>query len=472
MNPPFGLAGCMINLLIGAICIFVQQYRSGRPWLVYGAAFHLANAAAYALTIPYDLGAEMAAHMHSLSAIPITMVLASEVLLVPATVLALYGRWLPPRNVAAASLVFALACGLIAWILRPMAGYTVAHIALTVATLAAAVFLLRGPTAFYRVTGLSLLARGIYALALIWMAMTGAPAWVFGTALLINLVFICLTGLGMVLIELDDARARIAEADRAKTQFIANMSHELRTPLNAIIGFSDMMAGGHMPLSIDRCQNYAGDILVSGRHLLSMINQLLDMASIEARKERFTLEVLDLGDIIPACIAMASNDAAGKQIRLLADLPAVAIDLKADRRAVQQILLCLLGNAVKFSPTGSAINLVLAADPATDWVKLTVRDQGPGIDPVHQRSIFEPFYQAQETYSRSQGGVGLGLAITKRLVECLDGRIEVESQLGQGSSFIVTLPRRRQLAPGGQAARGWQFWRRSAPLSSVATDEA
>jgi signal transduction histidine kinase len=276
----------------------------------------------------------------------------------------------------------------------------------------------------------------------------------------------------MVLIELDDARARIAEADRAKTQFIANMSHELRTPLNAIIGFSDMMAGGHMPLSIDRCQNYAGDILVSGRHLLSMINQLLDMASIEARKERFTLELLNLADIVNACVNMVSSDAASKQIRLQVNLPVTAIELKADRRALQQILLCLLSNAVKFSPAGGNIGVIVTAEPATDWARITVRDQGPGIDPTHLRAIFEPFWQAQETYSRSQGGVGLGLAITKRLVECLDGRIEVESQLGQGSSFIVTLSRQPRDQSGPHAPKAWQFWRRPAPLSPVVTDEA
>jgi signal transduction histidine kinase len=460
----------MINLLIGAICIFVYHYRAGRPWLIYGAGFHVCNAIAYALTIPYNVGPEMSAHMRTLGSIPITMVLAGETWLVPATVLALYGRWLPLRRVALLSLATGIVFGIIAWAWLPFRGYQLAHGLLMLNIVVPAASLLRGPTAFYRLTGISLVARGGYAVALISMAFAQAPAWAFETALLINLVFICLTGLGMVLIELDDARARIVEADHAKTLFIANMSHELRTPLNAIIGFSEMMAGDHMPVTLERCRDYAGDILSSGRHLLSMINQLLDMASIEARKERFDIETLDLVAVAGACLNMIGSEADAKQIQVRLEKSATSIAMATDQRALRQILLCLLGNAVKFSPAGTQITLVVRLDESASHARIIVRDQGPGINGAHLRSIFEPFWQAQDTYSRSKGGVGLGLAITKRLVESLDGRIEVESQIGQGSSFIVTLPLLPRDKDADRAASSGQFWRRTTQLSSQASE--
>jgi signal transduction histidine kinase len=441
MVSPFALVGCLLNLVIGGICVFVHQRRAGRDWLLYAAAFHLVNAVIYALLMSYQPGPELQGHIRSASAIPLFMIMMAHACLTPATVLAMFGRWVAPRRIATIAVILAVIDGLVAWLVQPMAGYLLAHGLLTISTLVAGSFLTFGSTAFYRITGISFLGRGLYSVLIIYFAAYGAPSWAYETSVTINLVFICLTGLGFILIELDDARAHIAEANHAKTMFIANMSHELRTPLNAIIGFSEMIESEHFALPIERCRGYATHVLTSARHLLSVINQLLDMASIEARDEALAPEDVCLDELIATSVSMLTGEAAAKGVMLRVEKPNQPTMLMADPRALRQIILCLAGNAVKFSQSGTAVSVILNTDDNTGRIILAVRDQGPGIETGHLQKIFEPFWQVQHPYRRSKGGVGLGLSIARNLARGLGGDITVDSKPGRGSQFTVDLPR-------------------------------
>jgi signal transduction histidine kinase len=446
MISPFGLSGCLINLIIGGICIFVRYRRAGRAWLVYAAAFHFVNALIYALTMTHATGPDLAAYLHSWAGLPLIISLGISGTVLPAALFSLFGRPPSPRRLLAALFSVALLICITAAATQPFYGYLLAHGSSTLCMLACGIVLMGGPTAFYRMVGFSFIGRSVYSLGIVISASQGAPGWIFDAAVTVNMTFISLTGLGFILIELDDARARIAEADIAKTLFIANMSHELRTPLNAIIGFSEIMDGTAIPVTLERCRDYAAHILTSARHLLNIISQLLDMAAIEAQREKLSLERVILDDVIDSCLTMLRGDLSNKGIEFTLDKPDQPIVLLADITALRQILLCLLGNAIKFSPQGGALILRVDLMDATNEVRFAVTDHGPGIQPAHLNRIFDPFWQAEGTYQRAQGGVGLGLTIAKRLVDSLEGSFTVESEPGQGSTFAVTLPRHLEVS--------------------------
>jgi signal transduction histidine kinase len=441
MISPFGLSGCISNLIIGGICIFVFRQRAGRGWLAYVGVVHFIAAIIYALVSLHRAGADIEHYLHAWAGLPVPLGLAISSVLLVVIVVEMFGR--PVRVATSAALTGAalLAVAAIAGLAGPFAAYAVAHITVGLLFIASGIALLFGPTAFYRLTGISFLGRGIYAAFIIYIAAHGAEPWIYEVAISFNLIFICLTGLGFILIELDDTRARIAEANLTKTLFIANMSHELRTPLNAIIGFSEMIESSYLAVPLERCRDYAGDILTSARHLLTVINQLLDMASIEARRDKLVVEEICLNTLLTDCAGMIEGEAAAKGVRMLLINPVQLTHIHADQRALRQIVLSLASNAVKFSSAGTAVTLELKADAAAEMVGLVIRDQGPGIDPVHLQRIFEPFWQAQNPYKRRHGGVGLGLAIARSLARSLGGDIAVESTVGQGSSFTVSLPR-------------------------------
>ena len=238
---------------------------------------------------------------------------------------------------------------------------------------------------------------------------------------------------------LRDSLNRANEANQAKTMFLANMSHELRTPLNAIIGFSELIerqAFGPVP---EKYRAYVTDILQSGRHLLSIVNQLLDMASIEANRDRLERRPMDPRAALGSAIAMirGTAQAAGVTIDLEeGDLPAKMV---GNERAFRQIVANLVSNAVKFSPEGGRV-LVAARSDGPDWVVLIVIDQGIGMSPADRAKLFTPFWRGEHVWTRRSDGIGLGLALTKRLIEGLGGSIEVESEPGKGSRFTVRLP--------------------------------
>jgi signal transduction histidine kinase len=251
--------------------------------------------------------------------------------------------------------------------------------------------------------------------------------------------------------ELERARALAEYANRMKSQFVANMSHELRTPLNAIIGFSYILKQELKgPLCAEQ-HDYMSRIYDSGNYLLKLLNDVLDDAKLEAGRIDLQCEPASLEPVALDALMTASSLAMGKAIELrqelAADLPVVYID----RMRVAQVLLNLLSNAVKFTDCG-VITLraypkrgVLQAIPDAAWpddayVVVEIEDTGIGIAKEHQTLIFEEFRQADESLSRRYGGTGLGLPISKRLVELHGGDLRVSSMLGHGSIFYFTLP--------------------------------
>ncbi len=245
------------------------------------------------------------------------------------------------------------------------------------------------------------------------------------------------TELAKLVEELEGARDSAMAADRAKSRFLAGMSHELRTPLNAILGYTELVMDniyGEVPDKID-------DVLQrvdrSGRHLLGLINEVLDISKMEAGQLNLSLNDYSMEGIVDSVIVTVESLGAEKHLALKAD---VASDLpvgKGDEQRITQVLLNLVGNAVKFTDEGEVSVQVSASDGA---FHVSVADTGIGISEAEQQAIFEEFHQADGTDTRRKGGTGLGLAIAKRIIEMHGGRIWVESSLGQGSTFSFTLP--------------------------------
>jgi two-component system cell cycle sensor histidine kinase PleC len=237
----------------------------------------------------------------------------------------------------------------------------------------------------------------------------------------------------------EEQKRRAEDASRAKSAFLANMSHELRTPLNAVIGFSEIMAQQLFgPLGDPRYQAYSRDILASGNLLLDLINDILDMAKIEAGKLNLSPRPLDPLDAIEQAVRLVKRRAEDKGLQLIVDAPELP-EIEADHRAVKQMLLNLLSNAVKFTDKGG---IMVEARSSDTHLTLRVIDTGRGIDKDHIPRLARPFEQVDTELARENPGTGLGLALTKSLVEMHGGRFEIESQLGKGTVVTIRLPRR------------------------------
>jgi signal transduction histidine kinase len=239
--------------------------------------------------------------------------------------------------------------------------------------------------------------------------------------------------------ELLVAKTEAERANHAKSEFLANMSHELRTPLNAIIGFSDVMSRQLLgPIGSDKYRAYADDIGNSGKHLLQIINDVLDMAKIEAGRSELALATCDVGEIVAACLRMVSERAEAGQIMLAAesagDLPPVI----ADERALRQVLLNLLSNAVKFTAAGGCVTVATAATES--GLVITVTDTGIGIADEDLAHVLEPFAQAESGLARNFDGTGLGLPIAKALMALHGGSLELASTVGVGTTVTLRLP--------------------------------
>src|SRR5262249_12959321 len=227
---------------------------------------------------------------------------------------------------------------------------------------------------------------------------------------------------------------------------LANMSHELRTPLNAILGFSEILAERMFGEVNEKQAEYLQDILASGRHLLSLINDILDLAKVEAGRLELELSRCHLPTAVDNALSVVRERATRHGVTLSQTVAVGVGDVVADERKVKQILLNLLSNAVKFTPEGGRVGL--AATAAEDGVTIAVSDTGIGIAPEDQATIFEEFRQVGRDDARKQEGTGLGLTLAKKFVELHGGRIWVQSQVGQGSTFSFTLP----LQPDGGSA--------------------
>ncbi|MBT9446561.1 MAG: PAS domain-containing sensor histidine kinase [Hyphomonadaceae bacterium] len=237
----------------------------------------------------------------------------------------------------------------------------------------------------------------------------------------------------------EEQKRRAEDASNAKSAFLANMSHELRTPLNAVIGFSEIMSQSLFgPLGDPRYQQYSKDILASGQLLLDLINDILDMAKIEAGKFNLSPRPLDPLDAIEQAVRLVRRRAEEKGLQVLVDAPELP-EIEADHRAVKQMLLNLLSNAVKFTSKGG---IMVEARASETMLTLRVIDTGRGIPKDHLPRLARPFEQVDSEHSRDHPGTGLGLALTKSLAEMHGGRLEIESREGQGTVVTITLPRR------------------------------
>ncbi len=231
------------------------------------------------------------------------------------------------------------------------------------------------------------------------------------------------------------------QANRAKSHFLANMSHELRTPLNAIIGFSELMALGVVAGA--KLKEYASDIHASGQNLLAILNDILDMARIDAGSVILAENEFLLGEIVESAVADIQNDARNPVKAIAIDAAGGYIGVRADEKRLRQILVNLLSNAVKF--TGAEGRIIIAIEPVGDGVDIVVCDNGIGIPDDKLAIVMEPFGQAESAYARLHGGVGLGLPIVKSLVQLHGGRFTVTSEVDEGTTARVHLPMERVL---------------------------
>jgi GAF domain-containing protein/anti-sigma regulatory factor (Ser/Thr protein kinase) len=238
--------------------------------------------------------------------------------------------------------------------------------------------------------------------------------------------------------EIEEKSAQLEVANRHKTEFLANMSHELRTPLNAIIGFSEVLLQRMFGELNEQQADYLEDIMSSGRHLLTLINDILDLSKIEAGRMELELASFSLVAALNNAVTLVRERAQSHGIRLELDVAPQLDTVVADERKLKQVVVNLLANAVKFTPDGGTITLRAVRE--NGHVRLAVHDTGIGIAPEDQARIFEEFQQATHLTEKSREGTGLGLALSRRMVELHGGTITVDSAPGKGSTFTVALP--------------------------------
>ena len=237
--------------------------------------------------------------------------------------------------------------------------------------------------------------------------------------------------------EIEEKSREIEIASRHKSQFLANMSHELRTPMNAVLGFTEMLADGLYGALPDKALKALERVQANGRHLLGLINDVLDLSKIEAGQLSLSLENYAVGQVVQTVMSGTESLARAKGLAITAKVSEGLPIGRGDERRLTQVLLNLVGNAIKFTDKGA---VHISAEAVDGCFEIAVRDTGPGIAPEDQRKIFEEFQQVDSSSTRQKGGTGLGLAISKRIVEMHGGAIAVESALGSGSTFRITLP--------------------------------
>ena len=237
--------------------------------------------------------------------------------------------------------------------------------------------------------------------------------------------------------ELSRLYAELEATSRHKSEFLANMSHELRTPLNAILGFSQVLRDRMFGDINEKQEEYLDDILTSGNHLLSLINDVLDLSKVEAGQVKLVMAPFSLRETLERGVVVVREQASDEDLSVAIATDPDADIVDGDERRIQQVVFNLLSNAVKFTPTGGAVDVATAR--VNGEVKVSVSDTGPGIAPEDHERLFDEFQQTDAGMEQREG-TGLGLALSKRLVELHGGRIWVESELGHGSTFVFTLP--------------------------------
>lgn len=244
----------------------------------------------------------------------------------------------------------------------------------------------------------------------------------------------------------DEARRRAETANKAKSRFLATMSHELRTPLNAIMGFSEVMRDEVLgEMKNDLYKDYSKNIHDSGQHLLNLINEILDLSRIEAGKYDLSEEAVQLADVAEDCFRLLKLRVQAKGLTVVEHYESALPQVWADQRAMRQICLNLISNAMKFTPRGGRITLTVAA--TDDGGQLfSVRDTGPGIPADEIPKVLQAFGQGSLAHETAEGGTGLGLPIVKNLIELHGGTLQLKSELRKGTEAIVTLPKPRVMA--------------------------
>ena len=240
-------------------------------------------------------------------------------------------------------------------------------------------------------------------------------------------------------VRLQESNLLLESANRHKSEFLANMSHELRTPLNSIIGFSELLKEKIFGEINVKQAEYVKNIFNSGKHLLDLINDILDLSKIESGEVVIFREIFSLNKAIQSCVAIVSERVKKNKLKLNVFISEGENLIFADERKMKQILLNLLTNAVKFTPEGGEI--VVQAESTEAGVKILVKDSGIGIDPKDQERIFEEFKQVENNYTRKLEGTGLGLAIVKRLIDLQGGWLKLDSALGEGTCFTIFIPK-------------------------------
>ena len=237
--------------------------------------------------------------------------------------------------------------------------------------------------------------------------------------------------------EIEEKSRELAEASQHKSQFLANMSHELRTPLNAILGYTELMADGAYGEPSEKMVGILQRLEANGKHLLGLINDVLDLSKIEAGQLVLELSDYCIQDIAQTVRSTLEPLAADKKLGFKVEIAPQLPPGHGDGRRLTQVLINLVGNAIKFTDTGE---IAIKAEANNGAFYVSVQDTGPGISAADQARLFQEFQQADNAITRKKGGTGLGLAISKRIIEMHGGRIWVESQVGQGSTFTFTLP--------------------------------
>ncbi len=239
--------------------------------------------------------------------------------------------------------------------------------------------------------------------------------------------------------EIQEKSRQVEEASKHKSQFLANMSHELRTPLNAILGYTELVLDGIYGDAPEKMRNVLERIQTNGKHLLGLINDVLDLSKIEAGQLVLSLNDYSIKDMMQGVYVAVEPLAGNKKLNFKLEVPPDLPPARGDERRLSQVLLNLVGNAIKFTDTGQ---VAMKASTANGSYTVAVADTGPGIAEADQAKIFEEFQQSESTHTKAKGGTGLGLAIAKRIVEMHGGRLWVESALGSGSTFFFTVPLR------------------------------
>ena len=231
-------------------------------------------------------------------------------------------------------------------------------------------------------------------------------------------------------------------ANKSKSDFLANMSHELRTPLNAIIGFSELLKDEMIGQLLPKQKNYITDIFLSGKHLLSLLNDILDLSKIEAGKMTLDLEKTDIPLLFESSLSIVKERALRHNIKLNLDIKEDVRQIYVDTRKLKQVIYNLLSNAVKFTPDGGRIYVKVKR--VSNLLEFSVADTGIGISKKNIIRLFQPFVQLESSLNRKHEGTGLGLSLVKRIVELHGGSVKVKSELGKGSCFTVRIPYRTE----------------------------